>query len=211
MKRFLMFSCTFLLLAICFSQTSMATPINFHDYNVFTGQNQYPNQGISGSYGISDSVDGNNEGSRLKLHGDIWVNFNICTIIKSDTWMHIEVRDRYLNNELLGIQFLDSFSNPQQEAGQAFAFAGYQTNFGIQDYRTGGEDWNSFDIKVGDYFTGTFAGIAFFGDDDAGIDAEGRFQNIEFSQPVPEPSTILLMGIGLLGLVGYSRKRSKKS
>jgi len=29
--------------------------------------------------------------------------------------------------------------------------------------------------------------------------------------PVPEPSTILLMGIGLLGLVGYSRKRSKKS
>lgn len=29
--------------------------------------------------------------------------------------------------------------------------------------------------------------------------------------PVPEPSTILLMGIGLLGLVGYSRKRAKKS
>ena len=29
--------------------------------------------------------------------------------------------------------------------------------------------------------------------------------------PVPEPSTILLVGIGLLGLVGYSRKRSKKS
>lgn len=30
------------------------------------------------------------------------------------------------------------------------------------------------------------------------------------SDPVPEPSTILLMGAGLLGLVGYSRKRSKK-
>ena len=28
--------------------------------------------------------------------------------------------------------------------------------------------------------------------------------------PVPEPSTILLMGIGLLGLVGYSRKRFNK-
>ncbi len=34
---------------------------------------------------------------------------------------------------------------------------------------------------------------------------------VEGTAPVPEPSTILLMGIGLLGLVGYSRKRSKKS
>lgn len=30
------------------------------------------------------------------------------------------------------------------------------------------------------------------------------------SAPVPEPSTILLMGAGLFGLVGYNRKRSNK-
>lgn len=36
--------------------------------------------------------------------------------------------------------------------------------------------------------------------------------NVEYtSNPVPEPATLLSMGIGLLGLMGYSRKRSKKS
>lgn len=39
------------------------------------------------------------------------------------------------------------------------------------------------------------------------------WDNFTFNEtaPVPEPFTILLMGIDLPGLVGYSRKRSKKS
>lgn len=40
----------------------------------------------------------------------------------------------------------------------------------------------------------------------------GAFEEAGPDNPVPEPSTILLMGIGLLGLVGYSRKKkSRKS
>ena len=42
----------------------------------------------------------------------------------------------------------------------------------------------------------------FFAIDDLQFDAG--------SAPVPEPSTILLMGAGLLGLVGYNRKRFRK-
>ena len=56
-------------------------------------------------------------------------------------------------------------------------------------------------------FTNTGSSADYFGFDDMTI---GTYEQIN-PNPVPEPSTILLMGIGLLGLVGYSRKRSKKS
>ena len=43
------------------------------------------------------------------------------------------------------------------------------------------------------------------------IVASSDFNNPSSSAPVPEPSTVLLLGTGLLGLIGYGRKKIKKT
>lgn len=62
------------------------------------------------------------------------------------------------------------------------------------------------------------AGIQFYitGNEPAGYAIDNLTYAFDFEgyhppnvDPVPEPSTILLMGIGLAGLAGYSRKRAK--
>jgi hypothetical protein len=62
---------------------------------------------------------------------------------------------------------------------------------------------------------GLFTSIIFTGyeggwDWDNDIRVEGATFSGEASAPVPEPSTMLLFGAGLAGLLGYSRKRSNK-
>ncbi|MDA3918793.1 MAG: PEP-CTERM sorting domain-containing protein [Deltaproteobacteria bacterium] len=197
MKKFLsLFTGLFLVLVVAGSAS--ATPIDFNAYSFKTGQ---PGGGSSGStYGIWAN------GAGIGVWKDTWLNFDIPVTIMADTIMHIGVRDFNPNHEILGMQFLDSYVSPSLESSQAFSFAGSQMNWGNLDYRTVGTDWNYFDIKVGEHFTGTFGGIVFFSDNDVDPTGGGQFRNLEFNA-VPEPATMLLFGLGLLGLAGVSRKK----
>jgi PEP-CTERM motif len=49
-------------------------------------------------------------------------------------------------------------------------------------------------------------GIAFF----AALNAVNDYAVAGYTTPVPEPSTVLLLGLGLVGLAGFGRKKFKK-
>lgn len=108
-----------------------------------------------------------------------------------------------INNDSNPTYYNDNDNNGAGAGAFAFEYDGF-TNM-LTASATG--------LTIGDTYSITLA-IADGGDSalDSGVFLQaGSFSDTP-TNPVPEPSTILLMGVGLLGLMGYSRKQfSKKS
>jgi hypothetical protein len=79
------------------------------------------------------------------------------------------------------------------------------TKFDISDIFSPIWDANSFTVSLNyNEFSCWCPGILYLGGSKFTLDYENG------TAPVPEPSTMLLLGAGLLGLVGYNRRRASK-
>jgi PEP-CTERM motif len=90
------------------------------------------------------------------------------------------------------------------------ASAGYESLGSLYSYEDS-PGWLSASLPVPVGLQGT-TGLIVFGVDDFGPDTNPTvyLNNVGGPTNVPEPSTLFLLGSGLLGLVGYGRKRMKK-
>ena len=90
----------------------------------------------------------------------------------------------------------------------SFGLESQEIAFGNDSASYAGDLWGGLDI----YHDGTLNVSVSATDGDFYLGSSTLTVNgDDGTAPVPEPSTIMLMGVGLLGLVGFSRRRFKKS
>jgi len=198
MKKFLMFLCA-VTLVFGMVETASATPI-LNDGTVTAIQldgngDSYGTYINSGSLLFTES--GNNEGNNLE---DVEMLVENSLGYNADDFDLTVTSVSYSSDDggFTGIW------NASPE-GAAISFYAVKAGNGYAMYQVdpaeGTGSWSTYDLWLtGDYNSGADLEISHY----TGYNST--------TAPVPEPSTILLLGTGLLGLVGYNRKRfSKKS
>lgn len=116
----------------------------------------------------------------LKIRGNGWKRLGIDYNITPDTMMKVEFRSR-AQGEIQGIGFDSDNRIRRADKERMFQFSGTQDwgNDDFKDYVTG-DGWKTYEIPVGDYFTGDVDYLTFANDHDVRRPtAMSDFRNIE--------------------------------
>ncbi len=206
MKKFLLVLCA-MLMVFGMVGIASAVPINSNSDVALTGATIIDFESVAQGTYTSITVN------------DVTFSAGNNHLMIDDDWQIYNMTGVYLDNgtyanhgfQSLTVDFATDvnafgFNWGMAEAWATWTLSAYDATDSIIDSR--GLPNGSFS---GEFYGLATAGISYAviqqtsGDYDwIGID---NFTYVSSGAPVPEPSTILLMGVGLLGLVGYSRKR----
>ncbi|NHF59154.1 T9SS type A sorting domain-containing protein [Flavobacteriaceae bacterium TP-CH-4] len=136
-----------------------------------------PAQQDSGSFELQDS-DG-----KLKLVGNAWKKTALDYTITPNTVVEFDLMVAG-EGEIHGIGFDNDNVLNGSDGQRFFQLAGTQSSYGKQTYKTySGNEWVSFSIPVGEFFTGNFKYLVFSGDkDNNGASQISYFKNVVFRE-----------------------------
>jgi len=129
--------------------------INFNDFPV----QSYGGSQDKGSFDVQD------DGITLKIEDNAWKAVDVNYTITANTILEFDFKST-VQGEIMGIGMDDD-----NGISSAFAFKLYGTqNWGILDYDDyeSSDDWKTYRIPIGQYYTGDATKIFFMGDHDSG-------------------------------------------
>ncbi len=148
---------------------------------------------LEGAYDFGHS-DVSGDGASVVLSGNAWRQALADIEITADTVLRFDFAS-YGVAEIQGIMFVND-ENPA--ATQSFQLDGLQ-RYGRQDFAgqyAGDGEFQSYEIPIGEFFTGTFDRIVFLNDDDARNGGSSSFANLTLEtdvSTVPEDDEALLI------------------
>lgn len=114
--------------------------------------------------------------TEVKLSGNNWKKQAISYTVTADTWISFQFKSDTLGE----IQAIGLEEDNTQTPARFFTLAGTQdwtgTVFDFDNYTHQG--WQTYNIPIGQYYTGTMNYIVFVNDDDANQASDSQFRNI---------------------------------